>query len=616
MLFLFSIGLADDLLGSSSTEVHINADCDIGRPYDIWTRNCQKSPPIDLPGACTEDDDIDVNCIVQTDGNGQSGWSDYKKKTVTNSEMSELMEVAVTAEGTGWGVSISASTDYMQSHSKTSHSVTFWVGKSGDAYSEEFQNVGKIELTSVAAQILALDWRAFINGYGTHYVSKVIYSTQFIGSAQITSTEESTKSSLDVSASMSYSGFFSASGTAEFSEATEGSNGELKTEVNAFYYGKSVKMTSDKTSDEVDNLMLEFNAWEDNVIANPKENSVPTRMVFRSWYDLEAVQQVIVDNYSSNITELVEIQTAFQTDEIAPQTMSTITEDYIWAKAQWNTLEMYQGYDCVKTMGLDDKVKDYIDTLNTHIDAIEVLTGDDLQIRQAEILAGDYTWFIGRSLEFSDEIDEILEACPMPTAQPTATQDCPTVSIKGYCGPSYDDQVCTTWYNSAHRYCNTGTGKCEKTTDNRKSGQETTYDENALTTSCDPYHRAYTETTCTDMDPTYPYKGPDPLFHSSYPVCFTTRAYARKRTYTCGKWCCVPGYESRCAKFGCSSWITCGESSTSLTSVEELEALPLSSTATTAEPGRTTESGRVSTAANDEHTTSSLAQRLSAHRVE
>lgn len=542
---------------SASQEVHKVAGCEIGYSYDIWNMNCGKAAAFYKPADCTDDDASDANCVAaEITG---ADWHYYDDKTTTTSETKDLMDTAVSAEGSGWGTSVSASADYMQSHSLTSYSVTYWLGMSGEAYKEKFQNVQKLELTAAASTQLADNWETFIETYGTHYVSELIYTTQFIGSVQISSKTETAKSDLSVAMSMSYEGLCKASGTAKFDEATSGTSGSLSTKLSAQWDGAALEWQS--AADGVTQLNQTYADWQKKNVDDPKSNSVVTKMIYRSLYDIEQVQEIVIANY--NDTERSKILSEFYMTTPTATTMQTITEDYLMAKTQRNSLTLYQSYACSAELELDTKIQTYIDTLTTHINLLEHMTDDELWKRQDEIDNNDYTWFVGRNLAYTPEIEDALAGCAPPTPAPTADLGCMDLAYNGKCGPNHGKKLCSSWFNSAYRYCNydNNEGTCESTPDNRASGQSKFYDEDNIRDACNPYTRAsVVDSTCKQLDSSYSWRGPDPQVHGLHPVCFNSLSRARKRSYTCGHWCCIPGSEWRCETFGCPDWFTCGES--------------------------------------------------------
>jgi len=395
---------------AATSEVHYPPNCKLGYSYDIWKQTCFNAPAVVIPRECTEDDDSNINCL-DTNTQTSNGWTSYNMKTQSSDDYSSLISSAVSAEGTGWGISASASVDYMQQHAVTSNSVGFWIGASGDVYNSLLRNPTELELNDAAKIMLATDWKAFISAYGTQYVKQIVHSTNFLGSAQISSTSESSASELSVAAELSYSGFFSASASASYDEATQGKSNSLKIRVNSNYQGEIIEYESSSTLNAAQQLAKDFETWTEQVSKEPEANSTPTRIVFRSLFDLQEVQKIVVESYPSS--DWSDIADAFQTGLPTHQTLETISEEAVWTKAQLNTLNLYRTYQCVTDNDdLLEKVNDFRDVLNSHLTGIQSLDGADIALREAEILAGDYSWFLGRDFETTKTIEDDLAQCP------------------------------------------------------------------------------------------------------------------------------------------------------------------------------------------------------------
>jgi len=399
---------------TSTGEAHFAPNCAIGFAYGIYERSCSKGSPLIAPPLCNPTAPVTENCIRQDDGAGPSGWTYFNYKTQDQSSYSTMTSAAVSAEGTGWGVSVSASVGYMQSHAYTSNAVSFWVGLSGDAYSEYYQNPSKLKLSSPGTDLLKKDWQEFLQIYGTHFVYKVIYATNFVGSAQLISTSEEHSSDLSVAASMSYSGFFTASGSASFQSKMEGAHNSLEMRVQAYYRGTLIKYAWSK-GNPVKELQADFSAWQDDVRANTTENAVPTRLIYRSFLDLEDVQKTLLDHY--NKTEVSVIQEAFYAELPSQETMDVLTQEYLWTKAQLNTLNRMATYPCVVSQNIQSQVQGYVNQLTTHLDEMQTMGGAEIILRQTQILQGDYSWFIGRNDVYTAKMKAILAKCPAGTSK-------------------------------------------------------------------------------------------------------------------------------------------------------------------------------------------------------
>jgi len=410
--FLVSSQSDSDGVGPSPTyEVHITPNCALGYGYLPGRGDCSASLAIkqDVP-MCTEDSQLSDHCVVKTNGH----WTSYLTKTTKATETKELLDTMITAEGAGWGASASVSVDYMTRSTQTENSVSFYVGQNGDAYSLKYQTPTQLKLNEWAADTLKSNWQQFIMSYGTHFVSQVTHGSTFIGHVSVTQTASDSASTLNTVATFSAdasSGVFSAKGSAKLKSEVEKSSSSLKVDVSKWHNGRVMPVPDDGMKSPAEMLWTDYQTWLKNVEANPEANTAATKMVYRSWASLEAVQAILRTNWAS---EYDEVMAAFAVELPTQQTMQEVTKEYLWAEAQLNTVNTISGYPCVKSTSDKDVVALIRDLLTAHIVEIQSLSVGDLLEIQSQIKNADFSWFLARSDKYVDALDDMRKACAAP----------------------------------------------------------------------------------------------------------------------------------------------------------------------------------------------------------
>jgi len=413
-MFLLSLSLIDvSEARVGHRTAHCPEGCLIGDSYDFYKGVCDKASPIEMKKRCGKGAS-DVNCIALDTSAGHNGITAYTKKTRDESTTNTLLQAVVTAEGSGWGVSASGSVDFMTQHTETDNSVHFWKGLSGDITADYLQNPAKATLTHAARDVFKDNWRTFVEIYGTHFVERIINSVSYIGSVSVHQTTQFSKQALEVAASASYESVFSAKGSAKFSRDVNKKASQLNMEVNSFKHGKLTPFVG--INNPVNALMKDFENWQNQVNANEQQNAVPTRLVFRTFFDLEEIQQMAIDLYKDDISELTKV---FYTDQPAQETLIALTEEYVWSKAQLNSIKSMKAYPCVDRLGLHNKVQQYDNHLTSHLLQMDQLNAKTVIQKQEEMANDNFDWFVGRSLKFTTELNNLLKKCPAPTPSPT-----------------------------------------------------------------------------------------------------------------------------------------------------------------------------------------------------
>lgn len=140
-----------------------------------------------------------------------------------------MFSTVTTAEGGGWGVSVSTSVGVMHSSEMSSHSVTMTVGSAKELFRRTVTNFNVLKLNSASNSIINMDPELFIKTYGLHYISEVVYGGTFLGFQNLAQREDFCSDSLHIFAKVDVSkAFFSIGGSEDFTHSTSNYNAEMK----------------------------------------------------------------------------------------------------------------------------------------------------------------------------------------------------------------------------------------------------------------------------------------------------------------------------------------------------------------------------------------------------
>ena len=105
----------------------------------------------------------------------QGSMISYTRSVRSMGEFSTLTSNVADAEGGGFGVTVSASAQYLTTSHFTAKSVSFVVGASGTTHKRFVQNDVKLELTQAAKKLLQHEPEEFAKSHGLHFVWGVVY---------------------------------------------------------------------------------------------------------------------------------------------------------------------------------------------------------------------------------------------------------------------------------------------------------------------------------------------------------------------------------------------------------------------------------------------------------
>lgn len=142
--------------------------------------------------------------------------------------------------------------------------------------------------------------------------------------------------------------------------------------------------------------------WQERVKETPEKMGKPTRMQFRSYFDAEEMQMLLLEQEDWVIE-------AFMGDAPSKEVMRIMTQEYFWTQVQKRTMEWILDSDCERT-GVEAARK-AVRQLTAHAIEMEDFTVADFAKRKHEIKSQDYSWFMGQDLRFQKKMDEELGEC-------------------------------------------------------------------------------------------------------------------------------------------------------------------------------------------------------------
>jgi hypothetical protein len=249
--------------------------------YDL-KKGC-KSPAIEIPPKCSSLSNSDAACIQVKDVS--AGVTTYTRQVQDHSDFSSLLNSVTTAEGGGFGVTVSTGVSVATTSQMSESSIAFYIGASELVREEEIFNPGKLQLTGPALSKLQSDPLGFLTEYGPHYAFKVTSGGSFMGYFTLTEKESSSMTDVNVFASFTESIFFEAKASESFQDKVSSSSSHIKQVSGVTFKGGSAT-TNTSSPASLGNM---FNEWERNMRSDPKA----VKMTLRSWLDVEQVQAVV-----------------------------------------------------------------------------------------------------------------------------------------------------------------------------------------------------------------------------------------------------------------------------------------------------------------------------------
>lgn len=410
LFVLINFGFRSAAAGSSSSgivQATYNSNCELGKSYSVLAQSCGARAFDNFVEIDCEDADADTLYCIEK-GTADTQQRQVEKKVSSTTHLEEFMSSMSTVSGTGWGVSLTASADYVSKNSASANSVSFYKTSTGDSYEKKIKYTERLTLNVAAKEKLMRNATQFVSDYGSHFISKIIYSNFFIGSVNVKQTSSESSASLGIMASLEVEKVFSGSASTTFNEAKESGSSYMDVTTDTSYNGPGPYVPADglEAAEGVEDI---FNQWRQNVIMAGSDESEqyakPTRMVFSQWTELEEVQAMFSD-------------TAFP-EALTKDTPSATLQDYLFrdtirTNADLNAIQNLLSWKCIGSTSSDMaiEIREIEAKLAAHAIALENMNEGMLALLEDLVTSqpATLTWFVGYTAEHLGEVNALLGA--------------------------------------------------------------------------------------------------------------------------------------------------------------------------------------------------------------
>lgn len=336
------------------------------------------------------------------------GSNNFHMKTVVqDSDISEILDNTASLEGSGWGVHVSASVQYMKKHASSEHSVAYYVTSSGNVKAEEILNpyqwkaFGDDQLDYLRNG----DVETFVETHGSYYISKIVYGSSFIGSIDITQKTARDTSELSVFAEIDVEGLWEGDAHVEnsFNSAKASSSGSLDVSAKVDYCCD--QLTSLAEGGTLHDMQGIFQEWLNNVKTEPEKNVKPLTMQYGRWTDLQQIQEVMAAHPEHND----QYNLYLQQDMPAITTVELLQEETVLSAAHLNSVENLLSWQCVASdNALKQDVESVRDEIQTHINILDSLSTFEVFHIQDQASNNDYSFFVARKGAYIRDLNNKL----------------------------------------------------------------------------------------------------------------------------------------------------------------------------------------------------------------
>jgi hypothetical protein len=240
-----------------------------------------------------DDEDTTTACLETIPSSDTS--SNYFRTTSNSNTRENLLSTIVSAEGGAFGVSVSASAEYVEESTMSQDAVSHTIGSTVFTHKVRVRNALSLKLTNVAKGQLETNPNGFLNTYGRYFTFSTEYGGSFMGSFDLYSSSSTDSNDLSAEASFKYEGgVYSAAGSAKFTERVALENKDLQIESD---YNCRPKVNG-AVSTPAD-LKEAYDSWSTKVSENP----VPIYIHVSNWYNSLDVQEAL-SGASSDVVAL------------------------------------------------------------------------------------------------------------------------------------------------------------------------------------------------------------------------------------------------------------------------------------------------------------------------
>jgi hypothetical protein len=326
----------------------------------------------------------------------------YTRDVQNTSGFSKLLDVTTSAEGGGWGMTVSASVGFLTKSELTTSTRAYALGASGEVKTTSIKHPVALQLTDAAANLLARDPLGFLDRHSPNYIYSIVQGGSFLGIVSLNSRQATNTDQLSVGVGFSVTaGLFSAGVSEDFTREVEKKNKNVKMTCSANWLGGTgVSSPSQPTPAS---LAASYKRWSESWRQHPHE----LKVVLRKWVDIEQVQ-AIINNHSKDIQEL------FYADTIKPTTVTMLSqEDGLTQLVQSSVSRALDWVEVKSNRTLQDSFYALQLDVRQHILALERMDHTAALRVQGQIAAGNTSWFVALDLlrRFEDKRREIGRVC-------------------------------------------------------------------------------------------------------------------------------------------------------------------------------------------------------------
>jgi hypothetical protein len=281
-------------------------------------------------------------------------------------------------------------------------------------------NFEEMRLSLAGENLLRNSPEDFLAAYGEYFVAEIWKGGSFFSSIRITDDSSSSSNSLDVFASVStpFGG-----GSAGYSSAYEEHSSMLSIEADGRVRGGSLPSNEgDSTSvifdaGDPDSMMLLHNQWLDTL---NDSNALEQRVVFKRWWDLHHVQEMVVEHHPDKLGLFIELP------DVTQETFRRYTEGRTFLHRAQDSVGLALQWDCMMD-NRDEPIKTAYENLlalsdyiSSDLNALLQLQESDLQRFQFDDTVAEEFNKGRRHLESYEDIyfDTLRHYCQAPTPSP------------------------------------------------------------------------------------------------------------------------------------------------------------------------------------------------------
>ena len=407
-----------------TTMAYTDMSCELGFGYDMANGCVMIAIDSNSVYDCTGEEAEGTSCVETNTGDQQ--FQSYMKYISDSKQYSDAVDITAEAEGSGWGVTVSAGMTSLKNSKSSTSSVTFYVG---GAYprikTKTIKHPDKMKLAATKRAALVKDPATWISTYGLWYVYKVTYGGSFTATYTLTETSSSSSSSLDVFAKVDVSDFYSASVSGDYNDAKTNSEASFTEYVSMSHNGGKLpagSLTGDATGMTPEAMGELFTEWKNSMEDNVDDAPAALTLTWRRYWDLEDVQAAVDEHcteYTLSNEDCTALWNLFRGDLPTQNDLKALSNEYLLTVRAAGAADSIVS-DCSAKLPYycDAELVTYAKTLNnelnSHMMQIDHMDVATLSQHIQEKMDGDYSWWMQNNHKADDEIADMLMAHPYP----------------------------------------------------------------------------------------------------------------------------------------------------------------------------------------------------------